>query len=127
MFICPSIIIIGIYYVSTVPAILSGPVDMTLEYSDDLTVTFTCSAFGGNNSVLVLSWTHSAGANLDTDTESTTVNPDNSTSSITTDILTLGARGSNYTCDVTYNGSSSANEATATLSIGKSNSNFEYW
>ena len=93
---------------------------MTLEYSDDLTATFTCTAFGGNNSVLVLSWTHSAGASLNTDTESTTVNPDNSTTStITTDTLTVEDRGSEYTCDVTYDGSSSANEATATLSIGK--------
>ena len=95
--------------------------DMTLEYSDDLTATFSCTAFGGNNSVLVLSWTHSVGANFNTDTESTTINPDDNTytSTITTDTLTLDDRGSEYTCDAEYDGSSSANEATATLSIGK--------
>ena len=93
---------------------------MTLEYSDDLTATFTCSAFGGNNSVLVLSWTHSVGASLNTDTESTTVNPDNSyTSSITTDTLIVEDRGSEYTCYAEYDGSSEVNEATASLSIGK--------
>ena len=93
---------------------------MTLEYSDDLTATFSCTTFGGNNSVLVLSWTHSAGASLNADTESTTVNSDNSyTSTITTDTLTLGARGSEYICEVEYDGSSEENEATATLSIGK--------
>ena len=105
---------------TTVPAILSGPMDMTLEYSDDLTATFTCSAFGGNNSVLVLSWTHSLGASLNEGTETTTVNPDNSyTSTITTDTLTLEGRGSEYTCHVEYDGSSEENEATATLSVGK--------
>ena len=104
----------------SVPAILSGPVDTTLEYSDDLTATFSCTAFGGNNSVLVLSWTHSAGANLNADTENTTVSPDDSyTSTITTDTLTLDDRGSEYTCEVEYDGSASVNEATATLSIGK--------
>ena len=96
--------------------------DMTLEYSDDLTASFTCTAFGGNNSVLVLSWTHSVGTSFNTDTENTIVNPDDNsyTSTITTDTLTLGDRGSQYSCDAEYDGSSSANEATATLSIGKS-------
>ena len=95
--------------------------DVTLEYSDDLTATFTCTAFGGDNSVLVLSWTHSAGASLNADTENTTVNPDNNyTSTITTDTLTLDDRGNEYVCHVEYDGGSEENVATATLSIGKS-------
>ena len=106
-----------------VPAIVSGPMDMTIEYSDDLTATFTCTAFGGNDAVLVFTWSAAGSpAGLNMTSERETLNPDNSaTSTITTNTLSLADRGSQYTCDVEYDGSSEGNDAEATLNIGKSN------
>ena len=105
---------------TTVPAILTGPMDMTLEYSDDLTATFTCTAFGGDGAMLVFTWSTDSTAGLDTSSQGETLNPDNSiTSTITTNTLTPHDRDSIYTCMVTYDGSSVENEETATISVGK--------
>ena len=104
-----------IHFITTVPAILTGPMDVTLEYSDDLTATFTCTAFGGDGAMLDFTW---SGLNIPSHSE--TVNPDNSTTStITTNTLTVDASGSKYTCDVMYQGGSEESEAMATLNIGK--------
>ena len=93
---------------------------MTLEYSDDLTATFTCTAFGGDGAMLVFTWSApDSTAGLDTSSQRETLNPDSSiTSTITTNTLTLADRGSEYTCTVIYDGSSFGNEETATIIIG---------
>ena len=95
---------------------------MTLEYSDDLTATFTCTAFGGDGAMLVFTWSApDSTAGLDISSQRETLNPDNSiTSTITTNTLTLADRDSMYTCAVAYDGSSVENEETATISVGKS-------
>ena len=94
---------------------------MTLEYSDNLTATFTCTAFGGVGAMLVFTWLTNSPAGLDMPSQRETLNPDNSTTStITTNTLTLADRDSEYTCSVVYDGSSLGNEVTATISIGKS-------
>ena len=92
---------------------------MTLEYSDDLTATFTCTAFGGDGAMLDFTWSTDSTAGLNTSSQSETLNPDNSvTSTITTNTLTLADRDSEYTCTVIYDGSSFVNEETATIIIG---------
>ena len=95
---------------------------MTLEYSDDLTATFTCTAFGGDGAMLVFTWSATdSPAGLNTSSQMETLNPDNSiTSTITTNTLTLADRDSEYTCTVVYDGNLLGNEETATISIGKS-------
>ena len=107
--------------ISTVPAIQQGPVDMILEYSDDLTATFACTAFGGDDSTLQFDWDESySNAGLNHDTELTISNTNNSvTSTITTNTLTLHDRGSEYVCEVEYQSGAFANMNTATLNIGK--------
>ncbi|CAI8010587.1 Neural cell adhesion molecule L1 [Geodia barretti] len=102
------------------PAILMGPEDMILEYSDVLTATFTCTAFGGDNAPLTIDWlapSDVTGLNISSKTED--INADNSTtSSITTLPLSLSDRGSMYTCDVTYEGAPSDDtEASASVDI----------
>ena len=95
---------------------------MTLEYrDDDLTATFTCTAFGGDGAVLDFTWSAADSvAGLDISSERETLNPDNSTTStITTNTLTVDDSGSEYTCDVMYQGGSEVSEAMATLYIGK--------
>ena len=108
-------------FISVVPAILRGPVDMTLEYSDDLTAIFTCTAFGGDDATLEFDWDESdSSAGLNDDTEMTITNTNNSvTSTITTNTLTLDDRGSEYACEVEYQSGAFANMNTATLNIGK--------
>ena len=91
---------------------------MTLEYSDDLTATFTCTAFGGDGAMLVFTW--SPANSIAGSSQMETTNPDNSTTStITTNTLTADDRSSMYNCTVVYDGSSVENEETATLNIGK--------
>ena len=95
---------------------------MTLEYSDELTATFTCTAFGGDGVALVFTWsdTNSA-AELNASSQSETLNSNNSvTSTITTNTLTLDDRDSEYTCTVVYEVSLPKNEETAAITIGKS-------
>ena len=106
----------------TVPAILTGPMDIILEYSDDLTATFTCTAFGGDGAMLVFTWSDTnSTAGFNTSSQSETLNPNSSTTStITTNTLTLADRDSEYTCTVIYNSSSIGNEETANITIGKS-------
>ena len=94
---------------------------MTLEYSDDdLTATFTCTAFGGDGAMLVFIWLTNSATGFNTSSLRETLNPDNSTTStITTNTLTVDDSGSDYTCDVMYQGGSGVSDATATLNIGK--------
>ena len=99
------------------------PEDMILEYSDVLTATFTCTAFGGDDAPLTIDWQpQGAGAtrfNISSRTD--VINADNSTtSSITTLPLSLSDRGETYICDVTYESApSDDNEAPATVDIGE--------
>ena len=93
---------------------------MTLEYSDDdLTVTFNCTAFGGDGAMLDFIWSATdSPAGLDISSQMETLNQDNSTTStITTNTLTVDDSGSEYTCDVMYQGGSEESEAMTTLSI----------
>ena len=94
---------------------------MTLEYSDTLTATFTCTAFGGDGAVLDFSWSPTdSPSGLNVPSEAENVNADNSTtSSITTNPLGLGDRGSRVTCDVMYEGETDISEDFGTLNIGK--------
>ncbi|CAI8037869.1 Tyrosine-protein kinase-like otk, partial [Geodia barretti] len=95
-----------------------GPEDMILEYSDVLTATFTCTAFGGDDAPLAIDWLSQAtGFNAISRIDG--INADNSTtSSITTLPLSLSDRGSIYTCDVTYESApGDDNEASATVDI----------
>ena len=92
--------------------------DITLEYSDDLTATFTCTAFGGDGAMLVFTWSTDSPAGLNTSSQRETLNPDNSVTSTITNTLTLTDRDSEYTCTVIYDGSSFGNEETATIIIG---------
>ena len=96
--------------------------DMTLKYSDDLTATFNCTAFGGDGAMLVFTWSASdSTAQFNTSSQRETLNPDNSvTSTITTNTLTPDDRDSEYTCTVAYDAGSVENEETATISICKS-------
>ena len=94
---------------------------MTLEYSDTLTATFTCTGFGGDGAMLDFTWSPTdspSGLNLASEAEN--VNADNSTTStITTNTLGLGDRGSRVTCDVMYEGETDNSEDFGTLNIGK--------
>ena len=99
-----------------------GPEDMILEYSDVLTATFTCTAFGGNDAPLAIAWVTQAGVtalNISSKTED--INADNSTtSSITTLPLLLSDRGSMHTCDVAYaSAPGDVTDASATVDIGE--------
>ena len=92
---------------------------MTLEYSDTLTATFTCTAFGGDGAQLVFAWAPAA-AFVVSDSQMEEMNADNSTTStITTNPLTLSDRGDTYTCEVEYEGSSSDSGSEAVVNIGE--------
>lgn len=108
-------------FIIIVPAILVGPEDMVVEYSDVLTATFTCTAFGGDGAQLVFTWTHMGGTGLNDTSKVEVENSDNSTTStITTFSLSLSDRGNSYTCDVAYaSDPSEEDEASATLNIGE--------
>ena len=96
--------------------------DVTVEYKDDLTASFTCTAFGGDNEELVFTWiTPNDATNFDTDTQVETLNADNTiTSTITTLPLSLSDRMQVYACDVAYDGFPDRDdESFATLNIGK--------
>ena len=106
--------------ISTVPAILRGPVDMTLEYRDGLTATFTCTAFGGDDAALKFDWLAlDSVAGLNIDSENETTNANGTTSTITTNVLSLSDRGSEYSCQVEYVESAPGPPETAVLNIGK--------
>ena len=117
--------VLSVYYLSSdiiVPAILMGPEDMILEYNDVLTATFTCTAFGGNDTPLEIDWLAEAevtGFNVSSRTDD--INADNSTtSSITTLPLSLSDRGATYTCDVAYASPPKVvTDALATVDIGE--------
>jgi hypothetical protein len=103
-------------FVTVVPAILSGPMNLTLEYSDDLMATFYCTAFGGIGAEIEFSWsTTNSRTGFSSFVE--TLNADNSTSTATTNILSLQDREGEYECAVYYNGSVYENDETAILSI----------
>ena len=95
---------------------------MILEYSDVLTATFTCTAFGGDDAPLAIDWLARighTGFNISSRTDD--INADNSTtSSITTLPLSLSDRGSMYTCDVTYESAPGDDaEVSATVDISE--------
>ena len=106
------------YWYLLVPAILMGPEDMILEYSDVLTATFTCTAFGGNDAELLFNWNPTAGFNDDSLKQMINPNDNSTTSTITTDPLTLSDRGETYSCNVEYD-LNQRNAEAATLAIGE--------
>ena len=98
----------------------------TLEYSDELIASFTCTAFGGNDSEIVFLWLttdlYSDAPENNINSTVQTLNADNSiTSTATTSSLSVGrvANTSEILCCVHYNGSNDENCEAATLSIGK--------
>ena len=104
--------------------IVTGPEDMTLEYRDVLTATFTCTAFGGDAAQLEIRWGTSESDVTGFNSSSRTfANNSNGsyTSSITTLSLSLTDRGDMFTCRASYESASISNaaEARATLSIGE--------
>ena len=108
----------------SVPAILSV-MDVTVEYSDSLTASFSCNAFGGNNSAInidLIPPTSGSSGLINESSRTVMTNPDGSTTlTISTNQFTLADRGSEYTCDVSYQGAPSGqdNEDFAMLYIGK--------
>ena len=99
-----------------------GPQDVFLEYSDVLTATFTCTAFGGDDAPLTFEWLAPSGVTgFNISSRIDGINADNSTtSSITTFPLSLSDRGSMYTCDVTYESAPGDDaEASATVDISE--------
>ena len=105
-----------------VPAILSVK-DVIVEYSDSLTASFSCNVFGGNNSAINIDLIPPSGSSgLNESFQTVMTNPDGSTTlTINTNQLTLADRGSEYTCDVFYQGAPSGqdNEDFAILHISK--------
>ena len=110
------------FIIYIVPAILSVK-DVTVEYSDSLTASFSCNAFGGNNSAINIDLIPPSGSSgLNESSRTVMTNGDGSTTlTISTNQLTLADRGSEYTCDVSYQGAPSEqdNEDLAILYIGK--------
>ena len=104
-----------------VPAILSVK-DVTVEYNNTLTASFSCNAFGGNNSAINIDLIPPSGSSgLNESSRTVMTNSDGSTTlTISTNKLTLADRGSEYTCDVSYQGAPSEqdNEDFAMLYIG---------
>ena len=99
-----------------------GPTATPIQYSDDLTATLTCTAFGGDGVELHFRWSSPNNAiPFNTDSHVEIANEDYSTTSIiTTDPLSLAHRGEMYTCDVAYaSNPSEENEVLATLNIGE--------
>ena len=106
--------------IHAVPAILSGPMDVTVEYSDTPTAAGALQISGGNGTMLDFHWSTTNGSGLNPASQSDMDNPDGSvTSTISTNTLGLNDRNSEYTCDVSYSGSSEENENFANLTIGK--------
>ena len=102
------------------PAILTGPMNKTQEYGEDLMATFTCTAFGGNDAEIVFVWYpqfvfFSTVESLNADGSITST-----ASSIIPFIHFMGNRTGLYSCCVYFHGSSiDQNCDTATISIGK--------
>ena len=108
---------------SPVPAIVMGPVNMTIDPTHPPHyATFSCTAFGGNGILLNFTWSSnhsSAGLNISSQIETVTTNGSTS-SSIPTNTLSLEDDGSQYTCTVSYIGQTDAyNTATGSLSVGE--------
>ena len=98
--------------------------DLTLEYRDGLTATFTCTAFGGSGAEIEFLWktitppfgTQQTGFNFTVET----LNANGSITSIaTTDILSVEDMANFFLCCVRFNGNNAENCETATISIGK--------
>ena len=99
-----------------------GPTATPIQYSDDLTATLTCTAFGGDGVELMFSWFSPNNAvPFNADSQVEIVNEDyNTTSIITTNPLLLDHRGEMYACAVAYaSNPSEENEVLATLNIGE--------
>ena len=106
-----------------VPAILNGPVPVTVDYSDNLIATLTCRAFGGIGELFFM-WDITSSTGPNTTSQMNFVDPvdGSTTGTINTNTLTVLDRGSIYMCRVRYeNGILFEESETATLSIG------EYW
>ena len=105
-----------------VPAILSMT-DVTVEYRDSLTASFSCNVFGGNNSAINIDLIPPSGSSgLNESSRTVMTNADGSTTlTISTNQLTLADRSSEYTCAVSYQGAPSVqdNEDFAMLYIGE--------
>ena len=115
--------IANIFYTHfSVPTIVVGPRNQTLDPTDPLfRATFTCTAFGGDGIMLNFAWSHSistSGLNASSQIEFTNDNG-STTSSISTNNLSLDDYGSQYTCAVSYpDQDGSSNNATAILTLG---------
>ena len=94
-----------------------------MEYSDSLTASFSCNAFGGNNYLINIDLIPPSGSSgLNESSRNVMTNLDGITTlTISTNQLTLADRGSEYTCDVSYQVAPSGqdNEDFAMLYIGK--------
>ena len=107
----------------TVPAILSGPMNMTLEYSYILTASFTCTAFGGSEAEIAFLWDIvDLYSDVDINSIVETLNSDNSTTStVTTNILVENIVIFKAVCCVAFNISIPFGDhcASAFIQIGK--------
>ena len=113
-----------LYYYCAVPAIYIGPVNVTVEYSDDLTAIFTCNAFGGVGAALKFMWETDSPAGLNENSQRQYALPadDSTTSEIATNILSLEDRDGSFRCKVRYDDPSDTTfeeSEEAYLSIGK--------
>ena len=105
---------------NAVPAILSGPMDLYLKYSENLMATFTCTAFGGSGIEIEFSWSATK-SSIGFSSLVETLNDDDSiTSTVTTNVFSPEDSGGEYRCAVNFNGSNTYESSeTATLGIGK--------
>ena len=86
---------------------------MEVSDNDNVTAFFTCTAFGGDDAVLDITW-----SGLNVLLESGNLNPDNSiTSTLITGVLTLEDRG-DVTCTVMFQDGINGSRETASLNIG---------
>ena len=100
--------------------------NVTLEYSDNLTASFTCTAFGGSGTDIVFLWyitnLYDGGPQNDFNSIVEIFNADNSiTSTATTSTLSVGTVANIFDilCCVHYNGSNAEHCEEAIMNIGK--------
>ena len=118
-------------FIYSVPAILSGPMNTTLEYSDNLTASFTCTVFGGSGTDIVFLWyitnLYDGEPQNDFNSIVETLNADNSiTSTVITSTLSVGSVANIFEvfCCVHYNGSNDVDCEEATMNIGKRDTSY---
>ena len=98
--------------------------NVTLEYSDELTATFTCTAFGGSGAEIVFLWyivnPHLGMQQTGFNSTVETLNADNSITSVaTTNTFSVEDTMNLFLCCVHFNGCNDEHCETATVSIGK--------